>query len=642
MICFIKRNVFKLILFINAFLLLVSCVRSSRLDYSLNFAGSNRWELERVLKHYTDSGLKYQAACFLIENMPFYHTYKGWQIDSLKEIKKKSIVGGRISNQLIEQWSIFSFTNLPKVYDAHIIKAELLINNIDLAFQIWEKRPWGQYYSFEDFCEYILPYRILDEPLEEWREIYYNKYAFLLDSVYQGNDVVEAAKVIAKHLKEEGFANRTDFNLPHLGSLYLFENRVGYCRENCDIVIYVMRSLGIPVATDKYIVSPTYNSRHFWSAIIDTTGLAVSFNYTENEMRRGVHDDRKKGKIYRDYFGVQKEEYKGLYDDPEIPILFKTPFMKDVSNQYFPYTEVEVALDCKSKERFVYLSIFSNRTFVPIDIAEVRNGKAIFVNVEEELIYQPVYCKRNSVIPAGFPFMLKDNKTWNFIPDTLQRGNVHLTRKYPMRNNLRFLETAVGVKIEGANFQDFRDAQLLHQVIDTPKVNYNIITPTSKLPRRYVKYTAPKKEKIELAELAFFGDTLTKEQYFPIKIYSQQQLSTVHQSTLKLIVDNDWASFYRSEFTGESLIVDFGESKRIEQIILIPRNDDNFIHLGDEYELFYQNGTKGWVSLGKKVAEKSYLEYFNVPQNALFWLCNHTRGKEERSFYYKNNTQVFP
>ena len=51
-------------------LLLCSCVNNHRLSKALELAGSNRGELEKVLIHYKDSGEKYKAACFLIENMP--------------------------------------------------------------------------------------------------------------------------------------------------------------------------------------------------------------------------------------------------------------------------------------------------------------------------------------------------------------------------------------------------------------------------------------------------------------------------------------------------------------------------------------------------------------------------------------------
>ena len=46
-----------------------SCTGNKRLEYALEFAGENRGELEKVLEHYNDSGLKQDAARFLIENI---------------------------------------------------------------------------------------------------------------------------------------------------------------------------------------------------------------------------------------------------------------------------------------------------------------------------------------------------------------------------------------------------------------------------------------------------------------------------------------------------------------------------------------------------------------------------------------------
>mgnify|MGYP006870105449 CR=1 FL=1 len=40
------------------------------MERALREAGDNRMELEKVLAYYRDDTLKYQAACFLIENMP--------------------------------------------------------------------------------------------------------------------------------------------------------------------------------------------------------------------------------------------------------------------------------------------------------------------------------------------------------------------------------------------------------------------------------------------------------------------------------------------------------------------------------------------------------------------------------------------
>ena len=53
------------------------------LDQSLELAGDNRQELEKVLTYFEDDEdpLKYEAACFLIENMPYHGTFYGRDLE---------------------------------------------------------------------------------------------------------------------------------------------------------------------------------------------------------------------------------------------------------------------------------------------------------------------------------------------------------------------------------------------------------------------------------------------------------------------------------------------------------------------------------------------------------------------------------
>lgn len=71
-----------------------------------------------------------------------------------------------------------------------------------------------------------------------------------------------------------------------------------------------------------------------------------------------------------------------------------------------------------------------------------------------------------------------------------------------------------------------------------------------------------------------------------------------------------------------------------------PRNDDNFIWPGDEHELFYRNEIAGWVALGRKTAMERTIT-FSIPNNALLWLRNLTKGREEQVFVYRNGRQYF-
>lgn len=66
---------------------LVTTKSFTPLEEALYVAKGNRNELEKVLRYYhkdpADS-LKYKAACFLIENMPFYAYSCGKQMDNYK------------------------------------------------------------------------------------------------------------------------------------------------------------------------------------------------------------------------------------------------------------------------------------------------------------------------------------------------------------------------------------------------------------------------------------------------------------------------------------------------------------------------------------------------------------------------------
>lgn len=614
---------------------------STRVDYTLQQAGANRIELEKILHHYENQPSKLKAAHFLIANMVLHHSYEGWELDSLRQMKKIQTINKGIDKKILERWKRFDYRRLAIIRDVDVVKADILIDNIDLAFEVWEKRSWSKYYSFEDFCEYILPYRIDDEPFENWRRIYCERYAPILDSLYRGDDVVEAARVIANYLKTEGFFKHEDITTPHWGALFLLDTRIGYCRENCDIATYVMRALGIPIAMDFYKTSPSYNSRHFWSALIDTTGLAVSFNYAEEEIsRQKSMSEKKKGKVYRCYYGMQPEKLDEIYVDKTIPAFFRNPLMKDVSEEYFPDDNIDILIDKNINEDWIYLCVFTGRELIPIDIGKPHSRKVEFKNIEQKLIYFPTYCKGGHMVVAGCPFMPKHGEVQYFIPDTLRRGKVTLTRKYPMRYNRMLLGTAVGVKIEGANRKDFRDSELLCQVVDSPEINYNVLKPAIKKKFRYVRYSAPQEKIIQLGEWYMYA--VNSDQ--PIKAYSieaNHYMDELRHSWLELMMDDDWSTYYKSEVKGEQLIFDLGTPLLLDHFVIIPRNDDNFIRLGDLYELFYHDGVKGWISIGKQIAKDTKLYYESVPEGALLWLRNHTRGKEERCFYMEEGKQIF-
>lgn len=624
---------------ITGILTLCACTHNERLEYALEFAGENRPELEKVLTHYKDSGLKYDAACFLIENMPYYYAYVGDELDSVKVVQASIFYSKYLKNSLKKKWAMFSPQQLRKVYDAKVITGDYLIENIDLAFTAWQERPWSKSVSFDEFCEWILPYRIGDEPLENWRKPYYEKYSALLDSLYQGTDVVVAADSVVRVLAKKGWRYNTDITLPRLGAMFLEKQCVGYCRETCDYTTYVLRSVGIPTGTDMMIRSPETAGGHTWNVVKDTTGGVVPFWF--ESLVRGHSDGRRKGKVYRLCFGVQKEKLPGMRMESEVPQTLKNPFVREVTADYFGENLVEVELEKEPGGKYSYLAISSSSGWVPVDIAVSQEKKVTMKNIEPEIIYIPLSWEEGSYREGGYPFKLTDVGVYYYRPGK-EVEKVKLYRKYPLRESMRrCLTEMVGSRIEASNTPDFGHSELLCQIVDTPRTNYNPVRCMPKQKYRYVRFTAAKNKWAPIGELILFRSGENEEK-IEVKAVAGSEPDSGNEDVAKeKVCDGDFLTYFSSNDPNGYVTLDLGKAEYIEQLVYVPCNDDNYITPGDTYELFYQDGIRGWVSLGKQIAQQRSLEYDNAPKGALLWLRNFSRGREEQVFWMENGKQVF-
>ena len=157
-------------------LFMFSCQHDKLLESALQLAGNNRSELEYVIDYYKETGdrQKLDAAKFLIKNMPG-HQHAVSNLDSFNYKAYEEMINNNISQEdalfLLKKKYTALFFHRP---DVEVIKAQYLINNIEWAFKVWREAPWGKQISFDHFCNEILPYRVGSEPLEEWREHYYN------------------------------------------------------------------------------------------------------------------------------------------------------------------------------------------------------------------------------------------------------------------------------------------------------------------------------------------------------------------------------------------------------------------------------------------------------------------------------------
>lgn len=113
---------------------MTACTYNHRLEQTLQKAGSNRAELEKVLAHYKNDKKKSEAARFLLENMAECHTTVAPLIDSLKVLKRMITEHGMDTDwadSVDNAWKGKSYGVPRKIYDVEVITAQYLIENME-------------------------------------------------------------------------------------------------------------------------------------------------------------------------------------------------------------------------------------------------------------------------------------------------------------------------------------------------------------------------------------------------------------------------------------------------------------------------------------------------------------------------------
>jgi hypothetical protein len=210
---------------------LASCTAghySPEIEAVLKQAGDNRKELIKVLKHYSQNpadSLKLRAAGFLIVNMP--GKYSAYYDAPWNDVATASLRWTSSSDKR-RVLNVYKLGEPVVREDINCMTAEYLINNIELAFKVWQTRPWGKHIPFDAFCEEILPYRVDVEPLENWRKKALASFADL-DTVLNKPAVtsVEACGIVNRLLP--GFRMDTDF--PAMNFSQLMASTRGRCDD---------------------------------------------------------------------------------------------------------------------------------------------------------------------------------------------------------------------------------------------------------------------------------------------------------------------------------------------------------------------------------------------------------------------------
>lgn len=640
-----KRNLLFVPLFIMSFL------------YACNNENARESQIKHreLLRLYEDSSpLKVKAVRFLIENMDAHYSISGDAVHNFHQymdsiftlpIEKDSYYRAAYDTAYM-RYGKNMMKEIIEINDTVLVTSEILKRHVDAAFCMWNQK-WSGSYDFDHFCNYVLPYRIDDEPLCDWRTKYIEegmpKVAHLSDSQENAFYVYGTYAAINTNIPEGLYY--MDYYTPTYPLDKLDKLRMGICRDYVNLNIARLRALGVPAAKD---FAPQWGNRslqHEWAVILPNKDTFFPFGQNdplgEHFFNRGEYTTPK---VFRKMYAKQTQ-MKALCEAEEpIPDLFRSPTLMDVTDKYTPTCNVVVNL-FRVKEvlqrKWIYLATFDNSEWRVVAWGRRKGTKAFFEKMGKSIVYLPVYCTEGQqLLPAGHPFLVtEDGEVKPLVADTAHRQTVRLTRKYRFTYWLKELcRRTEGGRFQVANNEDFSDSVTIATIGSVRESRFHSLPTTCDTTYRYFRYLSPKGSYGNMAEVEMYdslGNRPTIKRMFGMRY-------AVGTSRLEKLFDGDVLTCYNRQFPDDGwAAVEFEEPQHISEVRFLPRNDDNFIREGEQYELYYWDGRR-FASIARMEGNREGVLYVdNVPTNALLLLRNHTKGKEERIFTYENGEQVW-
>ncbi len=467
---------------------------------NLDKAAGNRAELEAVIAHYrapADS-LKRRAALFLIAHMDDQGHVDTTSIAEYNRVigaydslVQKNVVRHQANTKydlVDERWAraVERAGPVQKTlsvrYDLLHISAGALIRNIDDAFTAWQTKPWARHVTFDQFCEYILPYKYEYNPIDDWRPVLAQQYAWVADSLVHKNSSFELVVLMSEHLKwfiyNPLLWERKGFS-PY-GIHALMQSKSGNCANKVNLNIYAMRALGVAVTRDYTPFWANRNWGHGWNAFVAEDGRFLDFEgFAQRTGWGGRMQNRRQfgqvikesvreenpvvlAKVFRVTYSKQRESLLGRVGEAgkaRIPALFHNSRYQDVSSEYFPVSDVAVDL----YERFdtadyAYICTYNNNNWVPVHWGKVMPRpyvmaanaanpgaapaagapagalptEAVFTHMGRNVLYLGMYYQSGKYEPASPAFILRHDGTRQVLrPDRGRPQRVRLEKTHP-------------------------------------------------------------------------------------------------------------------------------------------------------------------------------------------------------------------
>ncbi len=638
-------------------------------------AGSNGIELQKVLNYFENDSCqeRYEAAKFVIRNMPGNFSVDTTMLASYRPFLQEACSlyvehdKNSAKSEVAKSWELFKENNriAPANYhyqpDYEIIRSRFLIQDIELAYNAWRNNPYNKNTSFDEFREYVLPYKRKNGlPIESWRNHFWSQNIDHFNNSYPMPLIAACDSLLFRYkaLKHNQFM-LSDLPLLKVEDFEVLKR--GACEHKCWYNSMLFASHGIACAIDFVLAWGNRNAGHSWNVIIQN-GESYAFEpfwdkerwkYKRIYNNESFDDEWGKFRLPRVFRHTYSSHPEGPVVDSkvepsDIPVLFRNLKKRDVSDEYFETENVEIELTNKIPDNthYAYLCVFGYHQWHPVQWGKISGSKAHFKGMGKDIVYLPCFFKNGKLVYAADPFLLTpggDVQTLN--SDEFSRETVNLNRvnyEFPMyASGIGILG---GSRVEISDDPDFYDPELVGVIPDSMLCEMNLDPLENPVNGRFVRLVF-QGEIAELSELSFYKKTPqgTTERLTGDIICHK----AIDKSEVGKVFDHLVATDFTTRLPVETLSdktnllwvgLDFGKTTRIDAIGYSPRIYCNLLQ-NDPFELFYWKN--GWRSIAIKEGTGKNLVFTNVPGNSLLMLKNNNWGPRgaERIFIYQDGEQ---
>lgn len=398
-------------------LLVISCLKSNHpglppeVVKSISETGHNRIELTKAIARFVDhsDSLRLNAVFFLVANIGAHYGVSYRLEDTTAKVYTISPKNFSTGDSLINFWKRLDASTGGLLYqpvrfvlDRDTIKGELLISSIEQGLQF----PWASQFPDDDLLAFVIPYRIENEIIDDWRSMVLHDYGYMVDALDVENAIANIHQWVNHHVDTHYLFDKRYIKQPNVQSYRMLDSiRLGNYRDLAHQKVRFFRSFGIPSTLDYIPVLSDTNHAFAWAVAMDETARF------EPQLPPGTAylfkgQNKRIPKVYRRiYHSLDSSLYALKTAEVHTPPFLGHFHYLDVTDDYVQVADVSLSLPCP--DTLVYLAVENDGAWRAVDWAMCRNGRASFSKMATGIHYKAVYLKNKEITPLSAAFRLK-------------------------------------------------------------------------------------------------------------------------------------------------------------------------------------------------------------------------------------------